>query len=129
VRPRRPHHAGEGALAGTKILWEALDGQNNPGLYRATVTAIARHHTPGLDAAGPFRLDPGAKEALAEALAAASDETGHDWASSLIMEQEAPLLEKRLLKMPPDEHWIWWLVYFLVVRIVRLADMRSQKEK
>ena len=129
IRPKRPHHAGEGALSGAKILWEALDGRNNRELYRATVMAIARHHTPGLDDAQPFKLDPGARAALAEALAAVGGETWRDWASSLIMEQEAPLLEKRLLKTPPEDHWIWWLVYFLIVRAVRLADGRSQKER
>ena len=129
IRPKRPHHAGEGALSGAKILWEALDGRNNRELYRATVMAIARHHTPRLDDAQPFKLDPGARAAMAGALAAVGGETWRDWASSLIMEQEAPLLEKRLLKTPPEDHWIWWLVYFLIVRAVRLADGRSQKER
>ena len=129
VRPKRPHHAGEGALAGAKILWEVLDGRNNRGLYLATVTAIARHHTPGLNTAEPFKLDPGARAALAEALEVAGGETWHDWASSLIIEQETPLLEKRLLKSPPDCHWGWWLLYFLIVRAVRLTDVKSQKEQ
>ena len=129
IRPKRPHHAGEGALAGLKILLEALNARNNEGLFRATATAIARHHTPGLDAAEPFKLEPGARAALAEALAAAGDGRWRDWASSLIMGQEAPLLKKWLLTTPPDHPWGWWLVYFLIVRTVRLADVKSQKER
>jgi CRISPR-associated endonuclease/helicase Cas3 len=129
IHPKRPHHAGEGALAGAKILWEALDGRNNRGPYLATVTTIARHHTPGLYDAAPFRLEPRARAVLAEALAAAGDEMWCDWASSLIMEQEAPLLEKRLLKTPPEHPWGWWLLYFLIVRAVRLADGKSQQEE
>jgi CRISPR-associated endonuclease/helicase Cas3 len=128
VRPRRPHHAGEGAMAGLKILAEALDGRGNPGLCLATMTAIARHHAPGLEEAASFRLDPGAPAALAEALATAGDESWREWASWLMSEKEAPNLRRWLLQMPPDHPWGWWLLYFLIVRAVRLADGESQEE-
>jgi CRISPR-associated endonuclease/helicase Cas3 len=125
VRPRRPHHAGEGAMAGIRILLTALGAPDNEGLFRATMTAIARHHAPDLDEASPFRLDPGAPSALAEALTAAGDEPWREWAARLRLADEAPNLRRWLLQMPPEHHWSWWLLYFLIVRAVRLTDGES----
>ncbi len=126
IRPRRPRHAGEGALAAARILWEALDGPNHGDLYRAVVTAIARHHSPSLSEAASYCLHPRAQETVAEALAAVGDETWGAWAQWLITEKEAPNLEKHLLAPPPP--WDGWLRYFVIVRILRLCDRLSQEE-
>jgi CRISPR-associated endonuclease/helicase Cas3 len=130
VRPRRPSHAGEGAFAVAPILWEALEGNNHRSLYRAAVTAIARHHSPSLQEARPYRLHPRAAETVAEALAAGGDETWRIWAQRLITENEAPNLERRLLSPPlSEEEWEGWWLYFVLVRILRLCDGLSQKEE
>jgi len=125
IRPQRPHHAGEGAFASARILWEALGGQAHRDLYQAAVTAIARHHSPALQEAAAYRLHPKAAETVAEALAAVGGQP--EWAQWLLAENEAPNLEKRLLPPPPP--WGGWLFYFIIVRILRLCDGLSQEEE
>ncbi|RLC60018.1 MAG: hypothetical protein DRI80_11570, partial [Chloroflexota bacterium] len=129
VRGKPRTHAGEGAIASARLIWEALDGRSHRGLYRAVVTAIARHHSPSLREANPYRLHPQAQAAVAEALAAVGDASWGEWARWLIPEHEAPNLEKRLLSPPPDESWVAWLLYFTIVRILRLCDWLSQEEE
>ncbi|MCR4407426.1 MAG: DEAD/DEAH box helicase [Anaerolineae bacterium] len=127
IYPKRPHHAGEGAFAAARILWEALEGNNHRPLYQAAVTAIARHHSPSLQEAAPYRLHPRAAETVADALAAVGDDTWWTWAQWLMTENNAPNLEKRLLQPPPP--WDGWLLYFIIVRILRLCDGLSQEEE
>jgi hypothetical protein len=45
----------------------------------------------------------------------------------LLTENEAPNLGKRLLPSPPP--WDGWLLYFIIVRILRLCDELSQEEE
>jgi CRISPR-associated endonuclease/helicase Cas3 len=120
-------HAGEGAMAVARILWEVLDGKTHPGLYRAAITAIARHHSPRVREAGEYELHPNARETVAQALAAIGEEVWSTWAQWLITAQECPNLEARLLPAPPEGHWSWWFVYFTLVRILRLCDGLSQE--
>ncbi|MCS6843458.1 MAG: DEAD/DEAH box helicase [Caldilineales bacterium] len=121
-------HAGESASAAVKLLFEALDGRTYPGLYRAVFTAIARHHSPGLDEAKPYRLHPRARETMAEALAAIGDASWRNWAGWLRSGEEAPNVRKHLPEAPPDGDWAWWFQYFVIVRILRLCDGLSQEE-
>ena len=125
ICPQRPHHAGEGAFASARILWEALGGQAHRDLYQAAVTAIARHHSPALQEAAAYRLHPQAAETVAEALAAVGGQP--KWAQWLLKENEAPNLRNRLLPPPPP--WDGWLLYFTIVRILRLCDGLSQEEE
>ncbi len=128
VRHLKPKtHAGEGAHASARVLWESL-GKQDPSLYRATITAIARHHSPGLDETAPYRLHPDARKAVSEALAVAGDTTWQVWAEWLIPSSEGPSLEKRLLKPWPEDSWEDWLLYFVIVRYLRLCDGGSQEE-
>jgi CRISPR-associated endonuclease/helicase Cas3 len=124
----RPSHAGEGAHASARILWEIL-GKQDRGLYRAAVTAIARHHSPDLDQTTPYRLHPDARRAVGEALAAAGNATWQVWAEWLIPSSEGPSLEGRLLQPWPDNSWEDWLLYFIIVRYLRLCDGGSQEER
>lgn len=117
-------HAGEGAFASAHILWEALDGRHHRQLYQAAVTAIARHHSPSVHEASPYCLHPKAKDAVAEALGAVGGDDWRAWAQWLIANNEAPNLEKRLLNS--ESSWDGWLLYFLIVRILRLCDGLSQ---
>ncbi len=125
IRPQRPRHAGEGAFAAAHILWEALDRDHD--LYRAAVTAIARHHSPSLNEAAPYRLHPEAQKTVAEALAAVGGEDWRAWARWLMTQNDTPNLERRLLPPPPP--WDPWLLYFVLVRILRLCDRFSQEEE
>jgi len=125
IRPQRPHHAGEGAFASARILWEALGGQAHRELYQAAVTAIARHHSPALQEAEAYRLHPQAAETVAEALAAVGGRP--EWAQYLLTENAVPNLERRLLPPPPP--WDGWMLYFIIVRILRLCDELAQEEE
>ena len=128
VRYLKPKtHAGEGAHASACILWETL-GKQDRGLYRAAVTAIARHHSPDLNEAAPYHLHPDARKAVGEALAAAGDATWQIWAEWLIPSNDGPSLEGRLLQPWPDDGWEDWLLYFVIVRYLRLCDGGSQEE-
>ena len=121
-------HAGESASASVRLLFEALDGRAYPGLYRAAFTAIARHHSPGLDDAKPYRLHPRAGETVAEALVVAGDASWREWARWLRTGEEAPNVRKYLPEAPPEGDWAWWFQYFIIVRILRLCDGLSQEE-
>lgn len=129
VRRYKPStHAGESASASVRLLFEALEGRTYPGPYRAAFTAIARHHSPGLDEAKPYGLHPRAGEAVAEALAAVGDASWREWARWLRSGEEAPNVRKHLPEAPPDGDWAWWFQYFIIVRILRLCDGLSQEE-
>jgi CRISPR-associated endonuclease/helicase Cas3 len=121
-------HAGEGASASAKLLFEALEGRSYPGLYRAAFAAIARHHSPGLDDAPPYRLHPQARETVAEALAAAGDASWREWVQWLRDGEEAPHVRKHLPPAPPEGDWSWWFQYFFIVRTLRLCDGLSQEQ-
>ena len=126
VKPRRPPHAGEGAHAVARILWEVL-GKQHKGLYRAAVTAIARHHDAGLDEARPYHLHTQARETVAETLAGLGRAEWRKWAEWLIQASEAPNLQKHLLRPWPEDSWADWLMYFAIVRYLRLCDGLSQE--
>ncbi|MFC1465050.1 MAG: DEAD/DEAH box helicase [Candidatus Brachytrichaceae bacterium NZ_4S206] len=129
VRHYKPStHAGESASASARLLFEALEGRTYPGPCRAAFTAIARHHSPGLDEAKPYRLHSQAGEAVAEALAAIGDASWREWARWLRLGEEAPNVRKHLPEAPPDGEWAWWFQYFIIVRILRLCDGLSQEE-
>jgi CRISPR-associated endonuclease/helicase Cas3 len=110
IKAKKPKtHAGEGADAGAHVLWEALNGKENPGLYKAAFTAIARHHSPFLEGANPYSLHANAEATLSETLVAIGDQTWQDWAKLLRdSPNEEPNVQKRLLEPYPDASLIWW---------------------
>jgi len=125
VRPKRPRHAGEGAVAVAKLVHRAVGG--NEILRRAVLTAIARHHTPHLNRFNEkYRLDEHARAAIAEALEEVSFAEGGALAEEVFLSAPATKLENLLLQLPDENPFPWWLLYFLIVRAVRLADMGSQ---
>ncbi len=129
VKGKPRTHAGEGAYAALRLLGEALEVQRSQeakiALWKAAVTAIARHHSPYLTDAEPYVLDPRAQETVATALEGAGLEGR--WATRLIDRppNNAPNLERRLLS--PDDPSLVWLLYFLLVRVLRLTDGLSQE--
>ncbi len=122
ARPRKPNHAGEGAHASVPVLFRGLE--EDEGLVRAAVTAIARHHSPWVEGANGYRLHPRAQEALNAALAELDAPT--DLGQHLHRASDAPDLYPYLLE-PPESRpgdptwWEWWL-YFALVRHLRIAD-------
>ncbi len=121
---RRPKHAGEGSVAVARIVHQAVGG--NEALRRAVLTAIARHHSPRTkDFDEKYRLDSAVQETVAEALEVAGFTDGETLAASLLSQAPVTSLERQMLKSLLDDSW---LLYFLIVRVVRLADGKSQKE-
>lgn len=132
LKSRKPStHAGEGADAGAKILWEALNGKNQL-LYQAAFTAIARHHSPTLTGqnVSVYTLSQSLMTAMPEILKSAGI-TDNALLAQLLRfssQGQSPDLQKRLLKIPPEIDYLWWWLYFVIVRNLRYCDGRSQEE-
>lgn len=122
---KRPPHAGEGAIAVARLVHEAVGG--NQGLRRAVLTAIARHHSAQLREYSAYRLESGAADALARALTGAGFTDPNHLSSHLLTMPPSASLENHLLR--PDDPFDWWLTYFLIVRVLRLADRMSQQSE
>lgn len=123
----RPHHAGEGAAASVKIISEAAKTWANSKegaqiLFKAMLTAIARHHNAGTDSFDIYQVHSMAELALGRALAAA------DLASlPVALQPYQPIqFDKYLVKLGDD--WWGWFLYFLLVRALILADHKSLAE-
>jgi CRISPR-associated endonuclease/helicase Cas3 len=123
----RPPHAGEGAVAATTVLHEALNGHHL--LRRAVTSAIARHHSPRVVSFTSYRLHPAAVRTVEEALCAMdwSAKQASDLASRLRLVPPGTNLAHHLLRVPPEDSLDAWLAYFAIVRTLRLADGRSQE--
>ena len=74
-----------------------------------------------------YRLEPAARAAIAEALKAVGLANEKALAAELLLDAPSTRLEQLILQLPPEGDWAWWLLYFLIVRAVRLADGKSQK--
>ena len=89
------------------------------------MTAITRHHHAGSDSHQPFAMHKFAKPAVLEAL----DEVGLDrnLAEQIFWQVgNNDVLNKHLVNF--DRHGIQEvLLYFLLIRVLRLADQRSQE--
>ncbi len=125
--PKPKTHAGEGADAGARLFFETLEGQSSP-LYKAVFTAVARHHSPMLESANPYTLHERAKDALGEALAVVGTTDWQMWQQWLRMVSKSePDIQKRLIPTPPGVDYLWWWLYFVIVRNLRLCDGLSQE--
>ena len=129
VKGKPRSHAGEGAVAALPLLMKALNEGSHGKLFRAAVMAIARHHSSQAHNAEAFSLHPQAKDTVAEALAIAGGEEWRPWADWLVPQLRTPVdLEGRaFLGYPPEEHWRWWFLYFILARILRICDGLSQE--
>lgn len=116
---KRPHHAGESAVAVAPTIAE---GVKPDALARSVLTAIARHHSTGTATYETFELHPAAIETLTQVV------TNSGLASSnLPIRSTAPggSLEKLLIRPGQFESL---LLYLYVVRVLRLCDGMSQEK-
>ena len=117
---KRPPHAGESAIASSRIISELLGGDEL--LVRAVITAIARHHSASAHSFGDYTLHPAASSAVARALAQAD----HPQPSSgLIMSAPDANIEDYFSERKFHQQ----MLYLLIVRYLRLSDGLSQEEK
>lgn len=115
LRSMKPNHAVESAQAVENLLWEHTGIES---LVRASLSAIARHHSAGTSGSyGDFKGHPAAPVTLAE-IADDFDPTHVQWHFS------AGSLARKLIRSGHPEEL---LIYLLLVRILRLADQRSQQ--
>ncbi len=127
IRIRRPPHAAEGAVAVAGVLNQGLFAHQE--LRRAAMTAIARHHNTGVSSFGTYRLHPAAQRcvrAALEAVGVPGDEAA-GLSGKLIVTPPETNLTNHLLRLPPEDPFEAWIAYFLIVRMLRLADGRSQE--
>ncbi|GIV96846.1 MAG: CRISPR-associated helicase/endonuclease Cas3 [Herpetosiphonaceae bacterium] len=135
---RRPPHACEGAYLAQALVEDSLgygldmDASAPQGqLARATLAAICRHHAPGSSEYQQVTLVSEARQALQEALELALGGSGRG-ADVSQMELEiatASHFSKSEITIPSRDELVETLLYFVIVRALRLADMRALQTK
>jgi CRISPR-associated endonuclease/helicase Cas3 len=116
---KKPNHSAEGAAAAMDWL---LDRCGDQSLARAALTAMVRHHSAGASGRyGSFVAGPGASAAVREGLDSAGVDAGD--LSTIQWTLAEGELGGRLIR-PRREKEL--LPYLLLVRVLRLADRRSQ---
>lgn len=120
VKPKRPPHAGESAMASIEIL-EELCGESE-ALFHAALYAIARHHTPSVDSHQPYRHHHAAAQAIQEGLQAVGLPTA---LAANVPERVTNEDSLQTFTLNLSDNGMRWL-YFLLIRVLRLADQRSQ---
>ncbi len=124
IQPKRPNHAGESGMAAAFLFDEISEGWEP--LFKAAITAVFRHHTATASSYNSYTLHQHAQPAITAALAAANcPEPGHSQIE-LQMDAGEPLGD--LLVDFDNRNIKEVLLYFLLVRVLRLADQRSQSQ-
>jgi len=120
---KKPHHAGEGALATAGILLKALDG--NKLLVKATLTAVTRHHTPFAKECETYLLEPNAKDHIQATLGFVPADVQSVIDLSLLKGEvkSTPNSFSGLLIEPNDTYG--WMAYTLLARTLRRADQEG----
>jgi CRISPR-associated endonuclease/helicase Cas3 len=132
VKSRRPPHACESAWLSALFVADVLGGDDlykNP-LARAVVASIARHHGATAQQAQPIRLIADARQSIHEVIDLLGQ--GRNWNCDLTLldtelTETTTLDDPDVLTIPSDdvsreiETWL----YFVIVRVLRLADRRS----
>ncbi|MGQ9833219.1 MAG: CRISPR-associated helicase Cas3' [Candidatus Villigracilaceae bacterium] len=129
IRPQRPRHAGEGTIAVAKLVNKIFDRnpETRKALRKITLSAIARHHNAQTDSFDhDYRLESAAPQSIIEALKNANVDLSLEATGDILLEAPSTSLEKQVLDGSDND--VWWLAYFLVVRILRMCDGESQEE-
>ena len=124
---KRPPHAGESAIAAAGLLEMVCD--NNEALWRAGITAITRHHTARAERYRPYCSHPAAQQAFMEALT--ETDLPADMAEKIWWDPDGSESLENLLVRFSKQCSREVILYFLLVRVLRLADQRGvvlQKE-
>jgi CRISPR-associated endonuclease/helicase Cas3 len=129
IQLKRPHHAGEGAIAVAKIantfFSDTPDARE--ALRKITLSAVARHHSAQTNSFDEkYLLENAAREALFAALQNAGVAVSRGTMNDLLLRAPQTLLEKQILS--GDDAREWWLAYFLIIRALRMSDGESQEE-
>ena len=143
VKLTRPHHACESVAIGRKLIGESLGitkntGRENFPVLQAICGAIAHHHTAQASKYGEATLSPQALEAATNALSIAHQ--GSTWsydcnALTPLIKQSGDLAPEtasnpKITRPELDRGLageLETLLYFLIVRALRLADQRADR--
>ncbi len=138
IKPPRPHHACESAELAAIFIEETLvAGTENEQaveaievVARATVAAIARHHAARSQSYSPITLCADARAAIQAGLEVVRQ--GQHWKYDL--QQIDPSTHEGnvtpdKMTLPTSTNVTETLLYFLLVRVLRLADQRSFRYK
>ena len=123
---KRPPHAVESMRAVAPLLL-ATFGEGQEILFKASLTAIARHHAPKADQYQTYELHPASQTSIATALQMIGD-AGQVAQTHLekICRQDQP---RSLTGMFVSSNKpLSLLTYFLIVRALRLADQEATAE-
>ncbi|MCX7840376.1 MAG: CRISPR-associated helicase Cas3', partial [Anaerolineae bacterium] len=129
IRFKRPPHAGEGAIAVSKIVNAFFSDTPDAreALRKITLSAIARHHSAQVNSFDEkYRLENTARDALFAAMQNAGIGANYEVVNTLLSSAPQTDLEKQILR--GDDAREWWLAYFLIVRALRMSDGESQEE-
>ncbi|MBI5292805.1 MAG: CRISPR-associated helicase Cas3' [Chloroflexi bacterium] len=120
----KPHHAGEGALASSSIITQAL-GAECKLLARAVLTAIVRHHTPFAQECEPYILEAQAEGHIRATLSFVPEEVRQHVDLKLLKPEvkTPPNSFPNLLAKPEQD--LGWLAYILFARALRRADQEG----
>jgi hypothetical protein len=122
IQLKRPNHAGESGIAAAN-LFDELCGKSD-ALYKAAMTAVFRHHTPTASSYESYKLHPAAHSAIQVALEVVACPSS--WIDHIEMQMAAGEPLGDVLIEFDNRHLSETLLYFLLVRVLRLADQRSQ---
>ena len=123
---KRPPHAVESMRAVAPLLL-ATFGQDQDILFKASLTAIARHHAPKADQYKTYELHPAFQNSIETALQMIGD-AGQEAQIHLekICKQDQPRSLTGMFVSPNKT--ISLLTYFLIVRALRLADQEATSQ-
>lgn len=120
IRPKRPWHAVEGAIAVAQVLLDTF-GEDHP-LFSATFSAIARHHAPGSNSNRAFKL---IKTAMQQVAATLDGTMPRLELLGLTEAIEGGFNVSQLIIEPQERGLPGFLAYLLIVRVLRRADQRG----
>jgi CRISPR-associated endonuclease/helicase Cas3 len=124
IRPQKPNHAGEGGMAAA-TLFDEISG-NSDALWKAAITAVFRHHSAATSSYESYAFHKAALPAIRSALEAVHCPTR--WADKVASAMPAGEPLGSVLVDFDGRNREDILLYFLLVRVLRLADQRSQQK-
>lgn len=128
-RISRGNHAVESAEAVREIIWEVVN--HDPIWYGIITAAICHHHTPTANKVhDPFEMINNGPPAIEDAIVACgfNEDEAQTWASQVqsTFKKNSKLLSRYVQETAPDRSsYAQAFMYYLFVRILRLADQRS----
>lgn len=118
---KKPHHAGEGAMATSAILAQVLDKR----LAKAAMTAITRHHTPFAKECKIYKLEDQSKIHIKNTLVFVPAEVQASIDLRLVKVEEKSEVNSLpdYMATPSDNYG--WMAYILLARALRRADQEG----